>query len=182
MKNWTQAVINALKGGAPTVATLYELQLVDGTIRMTDAAHDLSYLNETYLSAGQVLARDDISTRKALEVQSINIQFTLVEQGIWAVFGNKNQVGRRVIMTEVVLDSRHQVVGETIKTINRVNTISVEDSESSAVVNVEISNIMADFQAVRGVRTTQSSHQRFYKDSTSFINARGFSKDLEWRG
>lgn len=182
MKNWAQGVIDALKGGAPTVATLYELQLVDGTIRITDAAHDLVYLGESYLSSGQVLARDDISTRKALEVQSINIQFTLVEQGIWAIFGNKNQVGRRVIITEVVLDSRHQVIGETIKTINRVNTISVEDNEDSATVDVEISNIMADFQAVRGLRTTQSSHQRFYPESTSFINARGFNKDLEWRG
>lgn len=181
MKQWDQAVIDALRSGNPTVATLYEIQARQGAVRMTDAAHDLDYQGATYVSAGQVLGRDDISTRKALEVQSINLTFTLVEQGIWAIFANESQLGRRVIITEVALDDRHRVIGETIRTINRVNSVSVDDDEDSATVSVEVSNLMADFQAVRGIRTTQASHQLMYPSSTSFINAKGFS-EVEWRG
>lgn len=182
MKNWVQGVIDAMQGGSPKAATLYELQLADGTIYLTDAAHDIVHHQQTYTAAGQVLGRDDISSRKSLEVQSINLVFTLVEQGIWAVFGNTSQLNRRVIITEVILDDKNQPIGETLRTVNRVNGVSVDDNEDSATVTVNVSNIMADFEAVRGLRSTQASHQRFYPESTSFINSRGFNKDLEWRG
>lgn len=182
MKNWVQGVIDALKNGTGTDVTLYEMQLTGGTVYLTDCARDVSFSGNNYISAGQVISRAGIRHTKELSVASIDIEFTLVEQGIWSIFGNTSQLGRRVIITEVVLNNRGQVIGEKLKTINRVNSINVSDDDDKATVSVNVSNIMADFETVRALRTTQASHQRFWPQSTSFINSKDLTEDLKWGG
>lgn len=181
MKNYTQAVKDAIADENPIVG-LIQMNLNGGTIYLTTAAHDIEYAGETWISSGLILSVGELSEKTELSVQSIDIQFTAVDQTIIALFTNNNQQNKSVLLKLAILDNVHQVVGELYSKTYIIDSFSDQNDEDSATINVEVSNFLSDFEAVRGVRTTQASFARFYPNTTSFINSKDIKKELKWGG
>ena len=181
MKSYSQPIKDALAADNPRTELL-EMQLAGGTIRLTTADHDITYAGNTYVASGLVLGVSDIKQQQELRVNSIDIEFTAVDQTVLALFLNTNQQNRRCILSHVVLSDVHQVIGVLISSLFIVDSISVDDSDTKAIIAVSLTNFLSDFDAVRGIRTTQASFQRFYPESTAFINSKDVGADLTWGG
>jgi hypothetical protein len=181
MKNYSQAIKDALTADMPRTELL-EMQLAGGTVRLTTADHDIEYLGNTYIASGLILGVSDIKQQQELRVNSLEVEFTAVDQTIVALFLNTNQQNRRAILTQVVLDQRHQVVGALISSRYIVDSVTVDDDEKQATIAVNFTNFLSDFEAVRGIRTTQASFQRFYPNSSAFINSKDIGDELKWGG
>lgn len=179
MKNYTQAVINALRNDNPIIH-IVEMRLKAGTVRLTSAPHDITYQNEEWISSGLMLDVGDFSESRDLRVESIKVKFTAVDQTVLALFTNNNQQNQKFIIKTLVLDDEHQVIGEVFSKSYTINAYSDEDSGNEASITVELSNFVSDFEAVRGIRSTLSSFARFYPNTTSFINSKDMKKELKW--
>lgn len=182
MKNLTPEVISALKTNY-TFCSLIRMDLSGGIIRLTDAGHDIVYNGQTYLSSGLVASVAGIKQQQELRVASIDLQFSAVDQSIVALFSNANQQNRKVIISTLILENdAHTPIGTTSVITNIINKHSIDDDENGATIVVNVSNFLAEFEAVRGIRTTQSSFKRFYPNSTAFINSKDVGNDLKWGG
>jgi len=181
MKNYSQAIKDAITDEQPLVG-LIRMNLNGGTIYLTTAAHDIDYLGETWISSGLVLSVASLSEKTELSVQSIDIEFTAVDQSIIALFTNNNQQNKTILLKLAILDDVHQVIGELYSKTYIIDSFSDQNDDNEATINVEVSNFLSDFEAVRGVRTTQASFARFYPNTTSFINSKDIKKELKWGG
>lgn len=181
MKNYSQPIKDALAAGWP-ITDLITLDLSTGPVRLSTAGHDITWGAITYQSSSLVLAVDGIKQQQELRVAEVSIQFTAVDQSLVALFLNNNQQNRKVTIERVVLNLTHNVVGSLIKVNHNINSHSIDDSDSDSVLNVSISNSMANFESVKGIRTTQESFRRFYPNTTSFINSKDTKKELKWGG
>lgn len=181
MKNYSQAVKDALADDMPTV-TLIEMALKNGTILLTTAAHDITHNANEYLASGLVLDVPSSQNQKELNIESVQIEFTAADPTILALFSNENQVNRRVKITEVILDDEHQVIGELLSKNFTINSWSDEDDGENATISIELSNWAGYFKTLRGIRTTQASFSRFYPNTTSFINSKDIDIDQKWGG
>lgn len=181
MKNYSQAVRDAIaQGNART--ELFELQLSTSTLFLTTAGHDIVHNSQTYIAGGQILGNGTINQEKELRVSTVEIAITAVDQTILALFQNANQQNRQITISQVVLDSSHQVIGSIYSAKFLISQYSVTESDEEAVIALSVTNAFSDFNAVNGVRTTMNSFRRLYPNSTAFINATDTGSDLKWGG
>lgn len=177
MKNYSTAVRNALANDNAT-CFLIEIQSATQTIYLTDSPRDVIYDGHVWVASGLVLGVENRRQQSQIQVQSLSINFTTADQTIVAIFGNANQKGRAVIVTEVIFNAAgSSAVGELTKQRYIINDYSQSDDQFS----LDLSNYAARWRMTRGLRTVQSSHQQLYPDSTSFINSKDL-KELDWGG
>lgn len=182
MKNLTPEVIAALKTNY-TFCSLIRMDLSGGIIRLTDAGHDIVFNGQTYLSSGLVASVAGIKQQQELRVASIDLQFSAVDQSIVALFINANQQNRKVVISTLILDNdEHTAIGTTSIITNIINKHSIDDDDNGATISVNVSNFLSEFEAVRGISTTQASFKRFFPNSTAFINSKDVGNDLKWGG
>jgi hypothetical protein len=180
VKNFSTAILSAIREGART--ELVEMQLATGPLRFTTANHDIEFAGAVYLSGGNFVEVGGIKQEQELRVNTCAFQISLVDQSVLALFQANNPIGRKVILRQVLCDDNDQVIGALLTTTMRIDTYAVDDDEATAGIGVQLSNYMAQYDAVRGIRTTQASYQRFYPNSTSFINSKSAGDDLRWGG
>lgn len=180
MKSYSAEILAAIREGART--ELVEMQLAAGTVRLTTANHDIVFGGQTFLSGGNFLGAGSVKQEQELRVNTCSFQISLVDQSILALFQANNPVGRKVILRHVLCNDNDQVIGALLTTTMRIDTYAVDDDDATAGIGIQLSNYMSQFDAVRGIRTTQASYQRFYPDSASFINSKSAGDDLRWGG
>ena len=169
-----------IKNGART--ELVEMQLRAGTIRFTTANHDIVFGGNTYLSGGNFVGIGGVRQEQELRVSTCTFEISLVDQSVLALFQANNPAGRKVILRHILCDDNDQPIGAILTTTMRIDTYAVDDDDNTAAIAVQLSNYLSQFDAVRGIRTTQASFQRFYPDSTSFINSKSAGENLKWGG
>jgi len=181
MKYYSTAIKEAIANGNTTV-NLIDMNLSGGLVRVTDSMRDKVLDGNTYLATGLVLSVGDRSQQQQLQVQDFDLQFTAADQTIPALFYAANQQGRLITIREVILASDDQTVLGTLSTnIVQINKYDQQDSDNGdATFAVNCSNFMSRWNAVKGMRTVQSSHQQYFPSSTSFINSKDIKDELEW--
>lgn len=181
MKNYSQAVRDAIAQGKPRTE-LFELQLSSGTLFLTTAGHDIVHNSQVYTAGGNILGNGTIDQAKELRVSTVEIVLTAVDQALLALFQNANQQNRQIIISQVILDSTHQVIGVLYSAKFLISQHSVTESDEEATIALAVTNVFSDFNAVNGVRSTMNSFRRLYPTSTAFINATDTGSDLKWGG
>lgn len=181
MKNYSQAVRDAIAQGNPRTE-LFELQLSSGTIFLTTAGHDIVYNSQVYTAGGNILGNGTISQEKELRVSTVEIALTAVDQTLLALFQNTNQQNRQIIISQVILNNVHQVIGTLFAAKYLISQHSVTETNGEASLALSVTNIFSDFNAVNGIRSTMNSFRRLYPNSTAFINATDTGSDLKWGG
>lgn len=176
MKNYSQAVKDALLNNNAT-ANLIDLNLAGGAVYITDAGRDVEYMGRRYIASGLVASVGGRKQQSQMQVQSVAINFTTADQSIIALFSG-NQKGYPAIVREVVFDDATvDVVGELLQQRYIINNYSQDDDSFS----VDLSNYAARWRTVRGMRTTQASHQLYFPQSASFVNSKDLT-EVEWGG
>ncbi len=181
MKNYSQTVKDAIANDQPVVG-LIQLNLVGGVVYLTTAAHDITYNGIEWISSGLVLQVADLSTDRQQTVQSVTVQFSAADLTIVALFTNNNQQNTEVVIGVYVLNDIHEVVGELYSRTYIVDSHADDNDDSQATISVELSNYLSNYEAVNGVRSTQSSFAKLYPSTTSFNNSKDIDKDLKWGG
>lgn len=181
MKNYTPEIKQAIADGMPIVSLL-AFNLVQGTTRLTSAAHDIIYNHNTYLASGLLLDIPSKTDSRQLEIDSFTIEISAADPTMLAFFSNANQMNRKVTVKEVILDEEHKVIGELVSKSFIITSWSDSDSEKDASIAVELTNWISYLKTIRGIRTTQNSFARFYPNTTSFINAKDLDLDKVWGG
>jgi len=181
MKNYPTSVKNAIAENKPET-TLFEFQLVQGTFFLTTAVHDIEYGFNSYIASGLILANEDVKQQSELRVNSLKLRFSGVDQTFTALFQNANQQNRKVLITHVILNNEHQVIGPLLTSRYLINDYGYDDNEQEATLDVNLTNYLSNFNAVAGIRTTQESFRRFYPNSTFFINSKDTGAEFKWGG
>jgi hypothetical protein len=181
MKNYSPEVKQAIKDGKP-ITCLIEMYLTNGTFYLTTAGADIQYQGLDYIASGLVLSMDSVKQQQELRVAKLRIEFTAVDQALLAIFLNTSQTNRRVKLIWVILDDNNQPIGSIFTANYTIDNPSFDEGKGSSKLGVTITNFLADFEAVRGIFTTQASFSRFYPQTTAFINAKDAGSPLKWGG
>lgn len=180
MKDYSEAILDNIREGART--ELVEMQLQGITVRFTTAGHDIVFGGNTYLSGGNFVGIGGVKQEQELRVSTCTFQISLVDQSVLALFQANNPVGRKVVLRHILCDDNDQPIGALLTTTMRIDSYAVDDDETTAGLAVQLSNYLSQFDAVRGIRTTQASFQRFFPGSPCFINSKSAGDDLKWGG
>lgn len=181
MKNYTPEIRQALKYGKPIV-TLIELELAEGNFYFTLANVDVLFNGIEYISNGITLSIDSIKQQQELRVLKLRIEFTAVEQSLLAIFLNNNNTNRRVKLLSLIVEDDLTPIGLLHESLYLIDNPSFNEGEGKSIVGIVVTNFISDFEAVRGIHTTQSSFRRFYPQSTAFINSKDAGAPLKWGG
>lgn len=180
MKSYSPEILAAIRDGART--ELVEMQLQGITLRFTTANHDIVFGGNTYLSGGNFVGIGGVKQEQELRVSTCTFQISLVDQTVLALFQSNNPVGRKVILRHILCDDNDQPIGALLTTTMRIDTYAVDDDEETAGIAIQLTNYLSQFDAVRGIRSTQASYQRFFANSPCFINSKSAGEDLNWGG
>lgn len=181
MKNYSPGVIAALKQDKP-ITTLVELYLAEGNYYFTTANLDITYNGVEYVSSGLLLALDSVKQQKELKVAKLRLEFSSAEQSLLSIFLNNNNTNRKAKIIEVILNDDMQVIGPLLTANYLIDTPSFNEGDGKSSFALTITNYLSDFQATRGIYTTQASFRRFYPQSTAFINSKDAGAPLKWGG
>ncbi len=176
MKNYSPELIAALKG-EHTFCHVLDLQFTSGTLRLTDAAHDVVDGGAVYAGNGLIEAVDPHRQEQALRAQEIQVTFTNADQTILATLLGAEQRNRLATLRRVVLrGGTNESLGTVYNARFRISSFSTDGNN----VSVALRGAVADFEAVRGIVTTHESIRRFYPTNTSFINASSVNDKITW--
>lgn len=181
MKLYSPEIIAALESDKP-VATLVELYLAEGNFYFTTANLDITYNEIEYIASGLLMTLDSVKQKKELRVTKLRLEFSAAEQSLLAIFLNNNNTNRRVKVIQAIVDDNMQVIGPLLTSNYLIDTPNFIEGDGKSSFSLTITNFLADFQAVRGVYTTQASFRRFYPQSTAFINSKDAGSPLKWGG
>jgi hypothetical protein len=181
MKNYSPEILQALQEEKAR-AVLVEMYLTSGTFYLTTVNHDIEYQGLNYVSSGLLLGLDSVKQQQELRVVKLRLEFSAVDQNLLAIFLNTNQTNRKIKIMQVILNDNNQVIGVLQTNYFLIDNPSYDQGTAQSTLGVTVSNFMADFQAVRGIFTTQASFRKFYPQSTAFINAKDAGSPLKWGG
>lgn len=179
----TPGVMAQIEAGNPPVLLLRIDFAGVAPVLLTDAAFDIEWGGEDWLSTELMLSNPATERVSEIRTRSGDIVFTAVDLTIPAIPLNNNQVGRKVTLYEAWVDGNGDVVPDPyVRDIYYVNDMSIEQGTSTATVGITLSGEWADFEIVKGIRTTDASLQRITPGDRLFQYSKDVNKSIPWGG
>lgn len=162
---------------------LVKMELADGTINMTDNGFPIVWQGNTYEANGLLIGMDAPSFSTEIRINEISLAFTAAEQSMVALMLNKNQINRYVKIHRAYLDANGQVIPDPILLHSwLIVSPDIADQKDSSQITLALASEWSDFEAVRGRRTTDNSHQRLFPGDKGFEFSALINNDLKWGG
>lgn len=180
MRNYTQPMIDGLKADYPRT-DLIEIQFSNATLYLTTCTHDIiGYDGNDWISGHIVAGSPRVKFDKDLKVVNIPITLSGVDDIIGIALSD-NQRNRKVIIKMIILDPVDNTpLGTLLESYYLIDKHSQEVDLSTNSFDMNITNYLSEMLTTRGIRTTQASHALYFPGSTSFLNSKDVSGDLNW--
>lgn len=160
---------------------LIELQLNGLTVRLTEAMYDIESDGDTYLGNGVLLDVDGVKESETIDVNSVQISFTAVEQSIPALMLQNNQIDRQVRIYRAYLNRDTSVIGRILLSWGSVTEYSIDsDTDGDTIIAITAAGPFSNWEKTSGRNTTNGSMHKFYPDDDSFEFASQIKPELEW--
>lgn len=165
-------VIAEVQKAANQPIHLFEAILDAGTVYLTDAAFNIVWGGHTYLANGQFLGYEGLSEESELEVASITLMFSGVDQTMIAAFDQEDIVDREVRIYRAFLS----VVNDTVvadpyvRFAGRLDEMSIDEDPTTgkSEVRVTAASQFIDFQRRPGRHTNPSEQAIFFPGDNGF--------------
>lgn len=176
----SQATINALASDSINLATIIKLDFPT-PYYLTDYGQNISYGGNTYQASSHLLSIGDAKETGSIKVNSMNINFSAVEQTFVSLFLTSNYVNVPVILERVALDDNDAVIGDSIPFFyGRIVSFDIDDSGTESEISLEIASHWQDFDKVQNRKTNSKSQNFWYPDDKGFQYAASTITDLKW--
>lgn len=160
---------------------LIELQLNGLTVRLTESMYDIDDDGDAYLGNGVLLDVEGVSETDTLDVNSVKISFTAVEQSIPALLLQNNQIDRQIKIYRAYLNKDTSVIGKILLSWGSITEYSIDsDTEGDTIIAITAAGPFSNWEKTSGRNTTSGSMHKYFPDDDSFEFASQIKPELEW--
>jgi hypothetical protein len=110
----TTVVQDALQEANVPYLVLVELNLASGYVRVTNAAHDVTWNGATWIGVGELGAIDAIEETTEFEQNNLSLKMSGIPSNLISIALQENYQGRPVTIRLAPLDSEHQFLANPI--------------------------------------------------------------------
>jgi hypothetical protein len=151
------------------------------TIRLTDYFHDLTHGGNTYSASSHLLEIGSPAESKQLQVNSLNIKLSGVEQSYIAILLGQNWTNKSLIIYRAVIDEDGAIIGSPINMFQGLITqFEISEDETSVDVDIEAASHWADFERTAGRITNDNRQKQFFSADDGMNFAAKIVKDIRW--
>ena len=169
---------------------LLKIEFSDVTLYITNAYRDIEFNDpedglQTFLASGAMLAVSDIEETSELQVASVTIQLSGVDQTSIALVLGKQYLDRRVVIYKGSLDTDELLVSSPFMIFDgRMSSPTIEENpdDGKCSVTIECTNQWVDFERVSG-RLANYEHFQLYVPGDKFFEFTSEMtkfKDIKW--
>ena len=152
-------------------------------VYLTTANFDIEFNGETWQANGFVLDTEPQARESEVRTSNGTVGLTGVDLTTASIMLNNNQVGRRVDVYNAWLNSDGTLVAGTyLRDSYYINDWAINQGTSSATVSLTLSGEWADFEIIKGIKTTDASIKRWYPTDDIFLYSKDIKQDLRWGG
>ncbi len=165
---------------------LVSVEFGDGgasTVYMTDAWQNIVWSGETWLALGQLLGFTDIEETGDLQINSLTLTLSGVEQSLVAAFFAYDYLDRAVKIYKGFLDADMAVVADPILIFEgRMDSPVVDEDpeKGTCTIAATATNAWVDFERRAGRHTNHEEQQVFFPGDQGFQFASEVVKDVIW--
>ena len=140
----------------------------------------------TYLTNGFLLGLDGVKESSNLNIGSLTIGISAVNQSLISDVLNNGHLNKKVIIKRIFLDSNtYEPIGGASSTIfsiysGRIEGMNIRDSDEDSVMELSVANHWADFERDNGRQTNNTSQQHHFPLDMSMEFAPQTGKKLMW--
>jgi hypothetical protein len=179
----SDAVLLELSKSSNRPFHLVEVEFSDGTYYMTDAHRSIIYGGETYLAYGHALNFTDITETTNLQINSLTLQISAIDQQYISAFLSKNYLNRAVKIYKAFFDGNMVMVNSPLLFFRgRMNApVLQEDPDNgTSIFEIQADSHLSDYDRCSGRRTNSESQQLFYPGDNIFRFAAKNLADIKW--
>ena len=148
---------------------------------MTDYGLDINYGGSTYLAGGYLLGISAISENSQVQVGSITITMSGVNQLVTAALLSNNFINRDVVIYRALLDASNDIVGNPIRVYDgSIAGWSIAEQKGGSQIQLTVSSHWANFSQKAGRRTNSNSQQMFFSSDKGMEYAGQTVRDIKW--
>jgi len=177
-----------LESGELKTAHLVEVILTnangtDVSILMTDYNVDLTISGKTYLASGHLLGISEISTSNDLQINDVTVSLSGIDGTKISEVLSYNYIDRELHITRAFLNSSDNYYSDPVKVfVGRINspTINENPNDGTAIVTINASSYLADFDKKPARHTNHIEHNFYYPNDDFFSLWGQIDKEIIW--
>lgn len=183
-RDLTPAVETLVTGPKFTACGLFEGIWPGGeALRLTNGLHNLVWDNKLFLATGGLLGVEDLDENADLKTQKTTLKLSLPDQAIFAQIEAYSLTGIPINIWQAFLDEdTGAVVPDPILLLRGFSNGGAYDATGDdAVILLEVTDEMANFDKVKGRRTNHTEQMAIYPGDRGFaFVASQAAKGAKW--
>lgn len=162
---------------------LIKFSFDDGDVCLTDAYRDIAWNGDTYQATGHFLNMSDIEESSELQVDSVSIMLSGVDQSWIGTLLTKNYIDRQVKIYLAFLNTSENVVSNPVLIFDgRMDAPVIADNpdDGTCEITVGVASQFVDFNKVAGRLTNHEDQQIYFPGDKGFEFASEVVKEIIW--
>lgn len=172
MRSLTAAALAAAQAAKNEQIHLLELELLGGIVRLTSAAHLVTWSGNTYAAAGGLMAFAPVVETPDGSGQRLQLVLDGVTQLAIAALLGEQYIGREGRLWRAYVDANGVFVVDPFMLfrglMNAPWMVTENIETQSSRVETELVGPLAMFTQIRGITADKNSHQAVYPNDTFF--------------
>lgn len=161
---------------------MLEMHFDGGTNRVTDAWRDIAWGGNTFIAGGRFLGFSGLSETLDLQIPSVTITVSGVDQTYVALALNTPTLDRRMVIYKAFLDYTQSVVTDPVVVFDgRMDSMSISDDPSgSSTVAITATSQWGDFARRPGRHSSSAEQQVLFPGDKFFDYCSQLDKEIKW--
>lgn len=174
--------ITELQQGTNAPCFLFELYFDSGVDYLTDAIRPVSWNAHTYMASGRVLSFSGIVESSDLQIPTVTLIFSGVDQAYVSLALNEPFLDRRIVIYKCLLDSALSAISSPIAIFDgRMDTMTVNDEPGgSTTISISATNQFGDFEKKPGRHSNSKDQQVYFSGDKFFDYVSQINRQMKW--
>lgn len=172
-----------LEKGKCFLVHLLDVTTSSTTVYITDAYRNLSYGGNTYTALGYLLGFSDIEEFAEIQVSSVTVSLTGVDQTMISTFLNYQYLERPLLIYKGAVSNEGQLIADPVLSFSgriKTATISENPDDGSSVFSVEAASRWTDFERRPGRHTNNHEQQHWFPNDRGMEYAHQTIERINW--
>lgn len=178
----TAAFLTELLKSTNSPCFLVDVYFDDGIISLTDAWRAVSFGGRSYTANGHFLGFTGLTETAELQVPSVNVSISSVDQGWISIALTKPYLDRRLVIYKAFLDYTQSVVTSPVIVFDgRLDGMTINDSpDGKCDVGVVATSLWGDFYRKPGRHTNTQEQNVFFAGDRIFEYCSNLNRQIKW--
>ncbi|MFE8033848.1 hypothetical protein [Thiohalocapsa marina] len=169
MKTISSSLSTLFAGEHAAVVAFVELQFVSGTHRYCTAGQTVRWNNQDWLGVGAIASIEPIKETESVQATGLKMSLSGVPTGLIAIALAEAVQGRPAKMWVAGITEAGAIVADPVLEFEgRVDTLFIEDGQSTCSIGINVESRMADFQRPNTRRFNAATHEADYPGDKFF--------------